>query len=260
MIEDNQNQIDAEDLEYLFSGKKPKKKSKAITALKYSALFLLIAVIIFVSINYQALTKEMSYWYHHEYTNDENNPNQTQNNTSFFSSKTKVTADNLPQFSDNHIFIPAISVDAPITWMVNNSANETSAALENGTIHLLGTATPGTVGNVFITGHSSNYAWAPGHYKSVFALLDKLTVGDLIYLKYQNNTFEYKVYEKDVIKPSDTSVLEQGKKSILTLMTCTPVGTSLNRLIIKSNQVYPDPKSNMSSNNSQTTNSLPSIR
>jgi LPXTG-site transpeptidase (sortase) family protein len=144
--------------------------------------------------------------------------------------------------------------------MVENTAKDTSTGLENGTIHLLGTATPGTTGNVFITGHSSNYIWAPGHYKSVFALLDKLSVGDIIYLKYQNKTYAYKVYEQKIIKSNDTSVLEQSQKSTLTLMTCAPVGTSINRLIIKSNQIYPDPKSNISSNSSQTTNTLPGVR
>lgn len=260
MIKNNENQINEDDLEYLFSGKKRKKKSKAVSAIKYSALFLAIAIIIFVSINYQALTKELSFWYHNEYKNDTNSFNQNTNSTPLPSTKSKVNPNNIPEFADNHIFIPSISTDAPITWMVENTSESTSAALENGTIHLLGTAIPGTVGNVFITGHSSNYAWALGKYKSVFALLGKLSVGEMIYLKYQNKVYAYKVYEKDVIKPSDTSVLEQGKKSILTLMTCTPVGTSLNRLIIKSNQVYPDPNSNSSSNSSQTTSSLPAVR
>jgi len=260
MIDNNQNQINENDLEFLFSGKKRKKKSKSFTAIKYSALFLGVAVVIFFSINYQAIIKEVSFWYHNEYKNDANTVNQNANNSSRPTVTSKSNSIDIPTFSDNHIFIPAISVDAPISWMVKNTAEETSTALENGVIHLLDTATPGTVGNVFITGHSSNYAWAPGHYKSVFALLNKLSVGDIIYLKYQNKSYAYKVFEQKTIKPDDTSVLEQDQKSILTLMTCTPVGTSLNRLIVKSNQIFPDPKSNINSNNSQAAGTLPGIR
>lgn len=256
----NQNQIDEEDLEFLFSGKKRKKKSKAKTAIKYSALFLLIAFFVFFLINYQALTKELSFWYHNDFKNDTLVTDQKTNTSTTPTFISKTNSIDIPLISDNHIVIPAISVDAPVTWLVKNTPDETSSSLQNGVIQLLGTATPGTVGNVFVTGHSSNYAWAPGRYKSVFALLGKVSVGDIVYLKYQNNTFAYKVYEQDIIKPNDTSVLEQGQKSILTLMTCTPVGTSLNRLIVKANQIFPDPKFNTSSNSSQNTGSLPGVR
>lgn len=260
MIEDNKNQINEEDLEFLFSGKKRVNKSKALTAVKYSALFLIIAFVVFFTINYQALMNKLSFWYHHEYKNDEVATNQSTNPT--ITSKKSINSNSvsIPSFADNHILIPSISLDAPITWMVENTEQSTSKALENGTIHLLGTALPGTTGNVFITGHSSNYVWAPGHYKSVFALLDKLSVGDMVYLKYQNKGYSYKVYEKIIIKPSDTSVLDQGQRSILSLMTCTPVGTSLNRLIIKSNQIYPDPSTNLEAASTNSANSLPGIR
>jgi len=261
MIENKENQISTEDLEFLFSGQRKKSRSKnnALSAIKYSALFLLIALFTFVSINYQALYKEISFWYHNNYKNELNNQNISPTITSNQNSSSN-SSKNLPVFSDNHIYIPTISIDAPIIWMVQNNAEETGTALQNGVIHLAGTATPGTIGNVFITGHSSNYAWAPGKYKSVFALLNKLSVGDVIYLKYHNSIFEYKVYEQTIIKPSDTSVLDQGDKSKLTVMTCTPVGTSLNRLIIKANQIYPDPKYNTNPTKNPPAQSLPEIR
>jgi LPXTG-site transpeptidase (sortase) family protein len=41
------------------------------------------------------------------------------------------------------------------------------------------------------------------------------------------------VREKNVITPGDTSVLERNKdKAEITLMTCWPIGTTLNRLIV----------------------------
>lgn len=256
-----QNQISTEDLEILFSGqrKKDKGKSRGLTAIKYTALFLLITILTFILINYQALYKEISFWYQNNYQNELSNQTTTSTTTSIQNNFSQ-SSNNLPVFADNHIYIPLISTNAPITWMVQNTAEDTSSALQNGVIHLVGTATPGSIGNVFITGHSSNYAWAPGQYKSVFALLNKLSVGDIIFLKYQGNIYEYKVYEQSIIKPNDTSVLQQGNKSILTLMTCTPVGTSLNRLIIKANQVYPDPKLNTHSTINQNSSSLPEIR
>jgi len=44
----------------------------------------------------------------------------------------------------------------------------------------------------------------------------------------------------------------------LTMMTCTPVGTNLNRLIIRAKQILPDPKNNIGGSiEEQNTNRLP---
>jgi len=48
-----------------------------------------------------------------------------------------------------------------------------------------------------------------------------------------------------VVPPSQTDVLSQPvERSILTLMTCTPVGTAKNRLVIQFDQTSPDPAKN----------------
>ena len=45
--------------------------------------------------------------------------------------------------------------------------------------------------------------------------------------------YTYKIREKKVITPWDVSVLERNQdKSEITLMTCWPIGTTLNRLIV----------------------------
>lgn len=252
----NNNPISEKELEYIFSGEyRQRRRSRVLSVFFYTILTLAIFALVFVFINYQALYKKASYWYQSDYTNTNTNNSKVNINP--------VTQDNyqgLAAFSDNHIYIPKISVDAPITWMVQNTEEATSSALEKGAIHLLGTALPGKVGNVFITAHSSNYAWAPGQYKSLFALLNNLVVGDPVYLKYQNVAYLYKVNQKTVVKPDDISVLDQGNESKLTLMTCTPVGTTLNRLIITANQIYPDLTQNTPMKFNVENNSLPTIR
>lgn len=254
MQNNNYSQISEKDLEYIFSGRRPHQRNYAILTIKYTLLTLLIFVLIFVGINYQAIFQKLGYWYQKDYkTNERSTDNST-------TSSQKDLTDNLPNVAENHIYIAKISVDAPITWNVSNDENDVRNALENGAIHLAGTALPGTEGNVFITAHSSNYAWAPGQYKTLFSLLDKLAVGDKIYLRYQSVTYGYKVYGIKIVYPDDTSVLNQSNESILTLMTCTPVGTSLRRLILSSNQITPDPSSNRPAVINGTNNSLPSIR
>jgi len=99
-------------------------------------------------------------------------------------------------------------------------------------VHYPGTASPGQVGNVFITGHSSYYPWDPGKFKDVFAVLGQLEVGDEYFVYFGQQKFTYKVREKYEVSPDNVNVLQQPHdKKVSTLMTCTPVGTTLRRLI-----------------------------
>jgi hypothetical protein len=47
------------------------------------------------------------------------------------------------------------------------------------------------------------------------------------------------MYDSKVVAPTDLSVLNQGSDNNLTLITCTPVGTSAKRLIIVARQISP---------------------
>lgn len=97
-----------------------------------------------------------------------------------------------------------------------------------------GTAKPGEVGNAFIFGHSSNYPWVQSKYNDVFALLDTLENGDEIIVYYNQKKFVYKVTDRAKVKPGDTKTLlsRDPKKKEISLMTCWPIGTTLERLII----------------------------
>ena len=109
--------------------------------------------------------------------------------------------------------------------------------LRNGVIHYPGTALPGQEGNIVITGHSSYYPWDPGRYKSVFARLNSVKVGESIEMYYGGEHYEYVVREIKNVKNSDVSILEQGSKKWLTIFTCTPVGTNLRRHVVIAEQV-----------------------
>jgi len=53
----------------------------------------------------------------------------------------------------------------------------------------------------------------------------------------------YKITEKKVISPGDISILERNHdKPELTLMTCWPIGTTLNRLIVTGELIEEDIK------------------
>lgn len=149
--------------------------------------------------------------------------------------------------TDDRIVIPKLGKSVPLVHMgVENIEGENWDELEkqiqdglrDGVVHYPGTAKPGQFGNVFITGHSSYYPWDPGQFKDVFALLGKLEVGDRFYVYYDQIKYTYEIYKKFEVQPDNVSVLEQPRdRKIATLMTCTPVGTTLRRLIIQANEI-----------------------
>ena len=254
------NQILTEhDLENLFSDRKYRKRSRK----RFKPVFLwilsllVVFIIVYTITNFESLKNVILYKYNSDYGSTEENANTNSTTQTVVANNRNLS---LESIDDNSIYIKSISVNAPITWDVRNDPALVANNLENGVIHISGTAHPGETGNVFITGHSSNYLWAPGKYKSVFSLLNQLVIGDLVQIKYKNKDYLYKVSNVRVVKPTDLSVMDATDDSILTLMTCTPVGTSLNRLIITANQIYPDKIDNININKNTGQNHLPNVR
>lgn len=251
--------INENDLDKLFAGSKRNSHS-ILSAINYILIFLSIFFVVFTVINFNAIRTIISFWYSNEIKLDNATDKSPYKNAVVSirsGSNTVITEEKLPNISDNHIFIPSTNIDAPIVWRVSDNESAVQSALQNGVIHIAGTALPGEIGNVFITGHSSNYFWARGNYKNIFALLNRLVVGDLIYIKYQDNVFVYKTISSKVVKPNDLSVIESTNTPTLTLMTCSPVGTSLYRLIVKAEQIVPTFSTTRSST-TESPNSLPS--
>lgn len=149
--------------------------------------------------------------------------------------------------TDNRVVIPKLGKSVPLVSMSTEPLEgenwtelekQIQDGLRQGVVHYPGTALPGQYGNFFITGHSSYYPWDPGRFKDVFALLGQLAPGDEFYAFYDQQKYTYKITNKFEVQPGNVSVLEQPKdKKLATMMTCTPVGTTLRRLIIQAEEV-----------------------
>ena len=110
--------------------------------------------------------------------------------------------------------------------------------LENGVVRYPGSAIPWEEWNSFIFGHSSNFPWMNGDYNEVFSNLNFLEEWDEIIIYYNQKKFKYIVKEKRVIKPGDVSVLKKNiSKKELSIMTCWPIWTTLNRLVVTGEMV-----------------------
>ena len=110
-----------------------------------------------------------------------------------------------------------------------------SMDLEKSLIHYPQTALPGQLGNTVIFGHSVlPQFFNSKNYLTIFSTLYKLEQGDEIYLKYDKSTYKYVVEEMFEVQPTNLSVLEQHfDDKTLTVITCSPPGTYIRRLIVK---------------------------
>lgn len=142
---------------------------------------------------------------------------------------------------ENRIIIPKLGKNIPLID-VNHDTKAKYGELQNifmeelkkWVVRYPGTARPGEVGNAFIFGHSSNYPWVVSDYNDVFALLNTLEKNDEIIVYYDQNKYTYKITDRAIVDPGDTKVLaaRDSKKKEISLMTCWPVGTTLERYII----------------------------
>lgn len=188
---------------------------------------LVVAILIFGFFNSQLLSGQIAYYLYQRNANSEGLGSE-------------LAASPVDKNAPPKLIIGNINVSAPVIFDVPSvSESLFQKALQNGVVHYPGTARPGQLGNVVIFGHSSGQWWAPGDYKFVFTLLDKLKSEDRIYLEYQGVRYIYRVYNSSVVEPTDLTPLNQGNRHTLTLITCTPVGTSAKRLIISARQVVP---------------------
>jgi sortase A len=148
----------------------------------------------------------------------------TNSNTWFNESKTAVVEDPIVYY----LSIPKLGINRAT---VRNDHTDLKESL----IHYPGTAMPGDLGNAVIFGHSVlPQFFNPANYLTIFSTLHTLKPGEEITLTQDNATYTYKITEMYQTEPEDLTPLAQSYGNrYLTIITCTPPGTYLRRLIIK---------------------------
>lgn len=155
--------------------------------------------------------------------------------------------DGIAADGSSKIIIPKINVEIPVDYGLTSMAeHDVQKGLENGIVHYPSTVTPGEIGNAAFFGHSSNNIFNPGKYKFAFVMLSNLQAGDIFYLTYNKKVYTYKVFDKKIVNPDETWVLNnvEGKSATAALITCDPPGTTLHRLVVWGEQISPDPVTN----------------
>lgn len=140
----------------------------------------------------------------------------------------------------DRVIIPKIWRNVPLVDIKNRNIDWESELndifmkeLEKWIIRYPWSSKPGEKWTSFIFWHSSNFPWMKWDYNDIFSTLDNVAFWDDIIVYYWQKKYIYKVREKKVITPWDVSILKRNKnKSEVTLMTCWPIWTTLNRLIV----------------------------
>ncbi len=138
----------------------------------------------------------------------------------------------LPAAEEYLITIPSLKI---VQANVKVNGDDLSKSL----IQYHGTAAPGMAGSAVIFGHSIlPQFYNPKNYKAIFSTLHTIKNGESILVEYDNVIYHYQVVDKYEVNPDDFYVLEQnlGDKT-LKLITCSPPGTYLKRLVIESRLV-----------------------
>ena len=136
-----------------------------------------------------------------------------------------------------YIEIPCIGVKEPI---YHYSIDD---ILAHGIGHIHGSSLP--------VGGDSTYSILTGHRglpnQKFFSDLDQVDVGDNFYIHILNETLAYKVYDIQIIKPTEVEHLKiQDGKDLMTLVTCTPYGVNTNRLLVKGERIEFNQEENVS--------------
>lgn len=109
--------------------------------------------------------------------------------------------------------------------------------LSKSLVHYPGTALPGRIGNAVVFGHSAlPIFFSPTNYKTIFATLPTLKIGDEIIVNYDGVRYRYIIEQLFDVLPTDIQILEQDDSdSFISLVTCIPPGDPRNprRLIVR---------------------------
>jgi LPXTG-site transpeptidase (sortase) family protein len=147
------------------------------------------------------------------------------------------------------IVVPSLGIRAPVllpsmkywgqhAW--DMLEEQMQIGLNHGAVAYPHSTSPGSNGSLIIAGHSSppTEAAEKSAYGSLFASLPSIDVGEEIVVETAASPVRYRVEKKIIVSPSMTSLLEQQyDDSILKVITCYPVGTTRDRMIILAKKV-----------------------
>ena len=148
---------------------------------------------------------------------------------------------------DPTLIIPKLNIEVPITFGAKNDVGSMMTAMGNGVAHFSipgASAVPGQFGNFVISGHSAGNVYEQSNYKFIFSGLTRMGKDDKVYVDYNKTRYTYKITGTQTVEPTNVAALvkigDDADAPTITLLTCTPLGTSRYRLLVYGEQIDPD--------------------
>lgn len=126
------------------------------------------------------------------------------------------------------ITIPKIGLVHPIFEGI------TLTVIDHGPGHWPGSAMPGHRGNTVFPGHRVTHTHP-------FLNLDQLAPGDAVIFTTADGTFTYQVTGIQIVRPTDTWVVDQTPTPTFTLIACHPKHSAAQRIVVKGKLVASQP-------------------
>jgi len=124
------------------------------------------------------------------------------------------------QDGDMVLEIPRLELTVPV---INGTDN---ASLQKGVGLFDYAQLPGPDNsNVSIAGHRDIHGME-------FYYIDRITTGDYLYLYYEDKKYTYEYAETFITNDSDWDPIRVKEDSRITLQSCDPIGTALNRIFV----------------------------
>lgn len=134
------------------------------------------------------------------------------------------------------ISMPSLGIlDLGISHPSDFSHDGLLVPLKSGVGHLF--SYPGQGGTILVYGHSSGYPWDVSKYTKIFRQINKLSVGDKIYITYNKTLYIYQVTFKQTVPADDTSAYAQAGHEELILYTCWPPDSIKQRYLVHASPV-----------------------
>jgi len=140
--------------------------------------------------------------------------------------------------SSNLLEMPQFNIKAPILKVETPDSAIIYKKLKQGVVLYPGSDIPGK-GYSIIIGHSSQYPWDSGRYKSVFSLLNQFEQGDKIYVFWDRKPLVFEVRDKKIFLPwpkgteNTETIFPPSDEITLVLQSCWPVGVASKRVAVK---------------------------
>ncbi len=139
---------------------------------------------------------------------------------------------NSSKLFSNGMEIPSIFLKEAVVFNVDfNDPKKYNKVLKTAIAHAKGTALPNELGTGLYFAHSSNLNLL-NNKATIFYNLNKVKVGDSIYIYFKSKKYSYKVFDKKVVWPNQVKDIKYTNKKVIILSTCYPIGSDVKRLIV----------------------------